>query len=224
MSSEIKRAGHDDAGLLTMVLAVACLAAATAEKPKPAEEDEPSITMQEILANPLSEEAYEQSSRCLSTGKYRRVEILNQQILVFHGRGDEKWLNILPNRCMGLQPDMILHIEKRGMRLCARDQFRGVPRFRPDAPSMPCMLGEFRPTRPENVTAIRDAMEAGQQTTTVDRTVRSAGPGKRRRRQAGVEQPVGATLTRPPGRAVARSTLTHPIQGAPFGRGSPAPS
>ena len=173
MSSEITSMATR--GLLTMPLAVACVAAATTEKQEPAQDVEPPITAEEILANPLSEEAYEQSSRCLSTGKYRRVEIMNHQVLVFHGRGDEMWLNILPNRCMGLQPDMILSIEKRGMRLCARDQFRGVPRFRPDAPSMPCTLGEFHPTRPENVNAIRDALEADQKTTTVDRTVRSAG-------------------------------------------------
>ena len=160
---------------VTMLLAVACLAAASAEKQEQAQDAESPITAEDILANPLGEEAYEQSSRCLSSGKYRRVEVMNNQILVFHGRGDEMWLNILPNRCMGLQPDMILEIEKRGMRLCARDQFRGLPRFRPDASSMPCTLGEFHPTRPENVTAIRDALEAGHKTTTVDRTVRSAG-------------------------------------------------
>lgn len=162
-------------GLMTMLLAVACVGAATAEKHEPAQDEDPPITAEEILANPLGEEAYEQSSRCLSTGKYRRIEIMNHQVLVFHGRGDEMWLNILPNRCMGLQPDMILEIERRGMRLCARDQFRGTPRFRPDAPSMPCTLGEFHATRRENVNAIRDAIEAGQKTTTVDRTVRSAG-------------------------------------------------
>ncbi|MCE2459572.1 MAG: hypothetical protein J4F38_02170 [Pseudomonadales bacterium] len=160
---------------LTMLLAVACLAAASAEKQEQAQGAESKITAEEILANPLGEEAYEQSSRCLSSGKYRRVEVMNNQVLVFHGRGDEMWLNILPNRCMGLQADMILSIEKRGMRLCARDQFRGLPRFRPDAASMPCTLGDFHPTRPENVTAIRDALEAGNKTTTVDRTVRSAG-------------------------------------------------
>lgn len=160
-----------------MLLAAACLAAATAEEREPVPDDKTPITAEEILANPLGEEAYRQSLRCLSTGKYRRIEIMNHQVLVFHGRGDEMWLNILPNRCMGLQPDMILEIEKRGMRVCARDQVRGKPRFRTDAPSMPCSLGEFHPTRPENVTAIRDALEAGQKTTTVDRTVRSAGRG-----------------------------------------------
>ncbi len=159
---------------LTGLLAVACTAAATAEKEE-ARDPEPQMTAEEILANPLSEEAYEQSSRCLSTGRYRRIEVMNNQILIFHGRGDNMWLNILPNRCMGLQPDMILEIEKRGMRLCARDQFRGLARLRPDGSSMPCTLGEFHSMRTENVTAIRDALEAGHKTTTVDRTVRSAG-------------------------------------------------
>lgn len=163
---------------LMKLLAVACVAAAPAEKPEQAvDESESALTAEEILANPLGNDAYEQSSRCLSTAKYRRVEIMNNQVLVFHGRNDEMWLNILPNRCMGLQTDMILSIEKRGMRLCARDQFRGEPRFRPDGSSMPCSLGEFHPTRPENVTAIRDALEAGQKTTTVDKTVRSAEQG-----------------------------------------------
>ena len=165
-------------GALIGLLAVACTAVAAAEKEDEARDAEPRITAEEILANPLGEEAYAQSSRCLSTGKYRRVEVMNNQILVFHGRGDNMWLNILPNRCMGLQPDMILEIDKRGMRLCARDQFRGLPRFRPDGSSMPCTLGEFHPTRPENVTAIRDALEADHKTTTVDRTVRSAGRAK----------------------------------------------
>ena len=176
MSSE--STGMATLGVLTKLMAAACAAAAPAEEPEQATgAAEVPITAEEILANPLGEEAYEQSSRCLSTAKYRRVEIMNNQILVFHGRGDEMWLNILPNRCMGLQADMILTIERRGMRLCARDQFKGEPRFRLDTASMPCTLGEFHPTRPQNVAAIRDALEAGQRTTTVDRTVRSAGRG-----------------------------------------------
>ena len=170
-----------------MMLAVACLAAASPDKQEQVAVAESPITAEDILANPLGEEAYEQSFRCLSSGKYRRVEIMNNQVLVFHGRADEMWLNVLPNRCMGLQPDMIIRIDKRGLRLCARDQFRGLPRFRPDASSMPCTLGEFHPTRRENVTAIRDALEAGHQTTTVDRTVRSAGSNP------GGDQPEPAT-------------------------------
>ena len=85
MSSEIS--GMATRGLTTKLLAVACLATASAEKPEQAEDgSEASITAEEILANPLAEDAYEQSSRCLSTAKYRRVDIMNNQVLIFHGR------------------------------------------------------------------------------------------------------------------------------------------
>ena len=97
---------------LTVLLAIACVAAALVEEPGKAEDtSDAEITAEEIFANPLDDDAYVMSSRCLSTGKYRRVEIMNNQILIFHGRGDNIWLNVLPNRCLGLQPDMILRIE-----------------------------------------------------------------------------------------------------------------
>ena len=163
-------------GVLTKLLAVACLGAASGENAEQAENPPAAkITPEEILANPLGADAYQQSSRCLSSGKYRRVEVVNHQVLIFHGRGSEMWLNILPNRCLGLQPDMVLSFEKRGMRLCERDQFRGVPRFRPETSSMPCALGMFHATHPDNVAAMRDALKANQRTKTVGRTVRSAG-------------------------------------------------
>lgn len=163
-------------GVLTKILAFACLGAASAQGAEQADDaPDQQITAEEILANPLGDEAYQQSARCLSPGKYRRVEIMNNQVLIFHGRGDEKWINILPNRCLGLQGDMIPQFEKRGMRLCERDQFSGQPRFRLDAPSMPCSLGRFHPTNPDNLAAMRDALEANHRTKTVNRTVRSAG-------------------------------------------------
>ena len=168
-------------GVLTKLLAVACLGAASSEKAEQGEgAPEAQITAEEILANPLGDEAYQQSARCLSSGKYRRVEIMNNQVLIFHGRGDQKWLNILPNRCHGLQGDMVPQFEKRGMRLCERDQFSGQPRFRLDAPSMPCSLGRFHATTSDGITAIRDALEASQRTKTVKRTVRSADRGTER--------------------------------------------
>ena len=158
--------------------AVACLATAAVVAAEPTDDaPEPQLTAEEILANPLDDDAYQQSSRCLSTGMYRRVEVMNNQVLIFHGRGEERWLNILPNRCLGLQPDMILTFETRGMRLCERDQFSGSPRFGPDTPSIPCSLGKFHGMPKENISAIRDALDVGHKTSTVDRTVRSAGQG-----------------------------------------------
>lgn len=134
-------------------------------------EDEAEITVEAILANPLDDDAYAQSSRCLTPGRYRRIEIMNDRIIVFHGREDDAWVNYLRKRCLGLRPDMILTVERQGMRLCARDRFRGTPRTRGGAGSMPCMLGDFHRVPSNSVGAIRDAIQASERTTTVKRTV-----------------------------------------------------
>ena len=163
---------------LTRMLAFACLAVGHADEPERTDAALPAITAEDILANPLDDTAYVKSARCLSTGKYRRIEIMNNQTLIFHGSRDDAWLNVLPHRCLGLQPDMILSVEQRGMRLCARDRFRGVSRFQNDVPSMPCSLGDFHHVRSENIGAIRDAFEARGRTSTVAKTVGAGERGK----------------------------------------------
>ena len=160
-------------GALAMLLSAACLAATVDEETDQAT-DTPEITAEEILANPLGDDDYTETSRCLSSGKYRQIDVMTNQILVFRGRGDDVWLNILRTRCLGLEPDMIPTIERRGMRVCSRDQFRGTSRFRDQGESMPCTLGEFHRTRPANIAAIRDALEANHRTKTVEKTVRAA--------------------------------------------------
>ena len=136
-------------------------------------EDEAEITVDEILANPLDDDAYVKSSRCLSPSRYRRIEIMNDRVVVFRGRGGDVWVNFLANRCLGLGPDMIVSVEKHGMRLCSRDRFRGLPRLRGGAGSMPCVLGDFHRVAAESVGAIHDAIQASERTTTVKRTVES---------------------------------------------------
>ena len=139
-------------------------------------EDEAGITVDEILANPLDDDAYVKSSRCLSPSRYRRIEIMNDRVVVFRGRGGDVWVNFLANRCLGLGPDMIVSVEKHGMRLCSRDRFRGLPRLRGGAGSMPCVLGDFHRVAAESVGAIHDAIQASERTTTVKRTVGSGKP------------------------------------------------
>ena len=161
-----------------MIVCLSGLAMATAAEeseasPEEGFEDEAGITVDEILANPLDDDAYVKSSRCLSPSRYRRIEIMNDRVLVFRGRGDDVWVNFLPNRCLGLGPDMIVSVEKHGMRLCSRDRFRGLPRLRGGAGSMPCVLGDFHRVASDSVGAIHDAIQASERTTTVKRTVES---------------------------------------------------
>ena len=165
---------------LTIVCLSSLPVASGAEEPEaPTEdgvEDEAEITVEAILANPLDDDAYAKSSRCLSPARYRRIEIMNDRVIVFHGRNDDVWVNYLSKRCLGLRPDMILTVERHGMRLCARDRFRGTPRTRGGMGSMPCFLDDFHLVPADSVGAIRDAIQASERTTTVNRTVGSAEP------------------------------------------------
>lgn len=168
-------------------LAIICLTGlpmADAEESEPTTvdgvEDEADITVEDILANPLDDDAYDTSTRCLTPGRYRRIEIVNDRVLVFHARrGEDVWVNFLANRCLGLSPDMILEMDRQGMRLCARDRFRALPRLPGGVGSMPCILGDFHRVASDSVGAIRGAIEASNRTTTVNRTVESSKPDDR---------------------------------------------
>ena len=128
---------------------------------------------EEILANPLDDAAYADDVRCLATGRYRQVDILNDRVLVFRGRGGRAWINLLPRPCPGLRRDMVLAIETRGSRICSRDLFRGMPRIGPEATTSFCSLGTFRPVDADNLDAIRGALRASRANRTVTKTVRS---------------------------------------------------
>ena len=138
-----------------------------------AEETDAIPSAEEILANPLTDSAYVDDVRCLAVGRYRQVDILNDRVLVFRGRGGRAWINLLRRPCPGLRRDMVLAIETRGSRICSRDQFRGMPRIGPEAATGFCSLGTFRPIEADNLDAIRDALRASRANRTVTKTVRS---------------------------------------------------
>lgn len=131
------------------------------------------ITVEEVLANPLDDDAYANTQRCLLTIRYRRIEIVAERALIFYGRGDTAWLNVLPYQCRGLRPDMILSIEQSNFRVCATDRFQGVPRGSVQLGTAVCSLGEFERLTHEQVAARRDALLAEQRNRTVARTLRS---------------------------------------------------
>ena len=138
-----------------------------------AEETDTIPSAEEILANPLDDSAYVDDVRCLAVGRYRQVDILNDRVLVFRGRGGRAWINLLRRPCPGLRRDMVLAIETRGSRICSRDQFRGMPRLGPEAATGFCSLGTFRPVEADNLDAIRGALRASSANRTVPKTVRS---------------------------------------------------
>ena len=135
--------------------------------------DDAAITAEQILANPLEESAYAHKDRCLATARYRRIEIVGNMALAFHGRGDNLWLNVLPRRCPGLRANMVLVLEQSSLRICARDQFRGISPGNSAIRTSICTLGTFEQMTPEHFHAMRDALIAQQNTKTTARTVRA---------------------------------------------------
>ena len=149
---------------------VAVLASATGAGEWTAEEIPPA---EEVLANPLDNAAYVKEARCLATSRYRQVEIVTDRLLVFRGRADRAWINLLPRRCPGLRRDMVLAIEVRSARVCARDQFRGMPRIGTQTGTSFCILGAFHPVEADNLDSIQRALRAGHANPIVAKTVRS---------------------------------------------------
>ncbi len=156
-ASAASRAGNADAGVEA-----------------PAKQTAPKV--EDILANPLDDEDYVKTSRCLYIGRFRRIEIVSDRILAFHGRGDRMWLNVLSNRCQGLRPDMMLSLDRDGRRICAGDRFRGLPRMSAEAATVLCVLGDFKPVKRDRVDALLDALAAQHRTRTVAETVGSTRP------------------------------------------------
>lgn len=100
-----------------------------------AADNEASIpSVETVLANPPDNSAYVPSVRCLTTGRYRQVDIVSNSSLIFHGRGGQAWVNQLPRPCPGLHPNMALSIQTRGSRAAI------------GTPSAAC-IGRWRPAQ-----------------------------------------------------------------------------
>lgn len=115
----------------------------------------------EILTQPLEDEDYAESARCLPTHAYRNVRVLDDQHVLFDGPGDRAWLNRLRNRCSGLRTNATLRFRLRDNRVCELDTFEAVDTILGgfDRVSATCSLGSFDPVTPEQVDAIRAAVE-----------------------------------------------------------------
>lgn len=115
--------------------------------------------VREILDTPMEEAV--KPERCLSVHAYRRVEILDNQRLVFHGRGGDAWLNQLARPCVGLRPDYTLTFEIRHNSVCAMDTFRAVSSamgaMTPLGPT--CFLSDFEPITEAQVTLLKEALK-----------------------------------------------------------------
>lgn len=151
--------------LLTVGLMLAGCAAAPGDAERPAEAEP---TLADILSGPLAAEEYGTPRRCLGSFGYRNFQVIGDRYVIFDGPGDRLWLNELRGRCPGLRHATALAFDMRGTQICDLDRFRTAdwfdwPRFRrwpwDWMEGMPCTLGRFHPVTPQQVEALRAALQ-----------------------------------------------------------------
>lgn len=125
-------------------------------------EPEP-IDLDEILNNPLTESDYREQKKCLRIRDVDDVEVLDETLVLFHGRRGELWLNQLSSQCYGLEQEMILRFKAYAGTYCRLDPFRGTPYFSRVAITAECRLGDFEPVDDLQVEALRVAVAERQQ-------------------------------------------------------------
>lgn len=124
-----------------------------------APKEEP-LDVDAILANPLAEEDYRDSSNCLRLRAIDEVEILDDTMVVFHGRRRERWLNKLSTQCLGLEADMIVDLKSYAGSICRLDRFTGRPPFAGlGAIYADCRLGAFESVDEAQLEALRVAVD-----------------------------------------------------------------
>jgi hypothetical protein len=152
-------------GLAILVLLLGGCAATEQQAEQQAARDE---TLDEILSEPLDADAYGTSERCVSSFAARDFQALGERHLVFEGPGDQLWLNELRGRCPGLRHAHALAFDSRGSQICELDRFKITDVFQWSRfrrwpwdwmDGIPCTLGEFQPVSPEQVEAVRAALD-----------------------------------------------------------------
>ena len=151
---------------LRALLCTMLLAGCAGSEPRPTPEQqaerqaEIESDIEKILTEPLEGEAYSEAESCLPTYAYDRIEILDQQRVLFVGRGGKVWLNELRRVCPGLRRRHTLQFDIRGSRLCSLDSFRAVEARLGgvDQVSGVCVLGEFQQISEAQAEAIRVAI------------------------------------------------------------------
>lgn len=140
--------------------------------------------MAAILSGELTDEGYAEDQLCVHPRDLDSIEVLNDRLVLFHGRRGKVWLNQLASQCLGLTPDMALDLRSYGGSFCRLDRFRGTPRF--DAAlhlTAECRLGAFEPIAEPHAEALRTAAAEQRAAADAARKTRRTAREPRGRRQ-----------------------------------------
>lgn len=145
-------------GAVIGALSLATMAFADASPATPPAPDSLDNDIAMILNNTLPEAQYSEKLRCLNTGAYHSVEVLDPGHLLFFGRVGRVWLNQLRPVCIGLTRDQILKFTMKGNSLCEFDRFEGVDRNQMGPIGAICGLQRFEVITQEQANQLRETL------------------------------------------------------------------
>lgn len=152
--------------ICTAIAALLALAGCATSPEAESRRQDMEADIDEILSYELDDTVFGDPERCLSENQYRRYHALGNRHLLFEGKNDKQWVNVLRGRCLGLDDDtMFVMWQSMSGRLCDKDHFEAVDRFdsslsQAGARMGPtCMLGEFIPVARAQVNEIEARLE-----------------------------------------------------------------
>ncbi len=131
-----------------LLVLASCATSPEAEEERRAKEAD----IDEIVNYKLDATEVGDDRKCLSDKEYIRFRALGPRHLLFEGKKDKQWINVLRGRCSGLRfNDMFITKPSNTGRLCDMDRFEAVNRSDPsvlqriESSGYKCMLGVFKP-------------------------------------------------------------------------------
>jgi hypothetical protein len=117
----------------------------------------------DILTYELDAAEYGEAKNCLNTYEYRSFRPLGNRHLLFEGRNDKQWVNVLRGRCAGLNKDSkFIMRQNMSNRFCDKDRFDIADYVDPytlSGKGPTCVLGEFKPVTSAQVEEIENRLE-----------------------------------------------------------------
>jgi len=149
---------------LSTVVALLVLASCATSPEDDSRRQNMEADIDEILSYELDKTEFGDAKRCLSTTEYRSMRALGDRHLLFEGRRDKLWVNVLRGRCSGLRNGrtFIMQPAMSG-RTCDADRFEVVDRVGDSlsggVTGPTCVLGEFKPVAKAQLEEIETRLE-----------------------------------------------------------------
>lgn len=120
----------------------------------------------DILSYELDPTEVGEPRRCLSESAYRSYRALGDRHLLFEGRKDKQWINVLRSRCRDLnRGDMFIVRPTSSTQMCNLDRFQvadplSTRTWRDLGTGASCALGEFIPVTKSQVEEIEKRLDS----------------------------------------------------------------